>query len=514
MAIALDRRVAYFAVEQLSSHVDISPEGYLICRDVVIGRTGFQTYKVSEIADPDGLLADANLHPDDDVQLWRDPSEVFSPTTIASFEGKTVTLTHPEGLLTPDTEQDHFVGNLQNVRAGTQPLENGTFPLLADLIIKAREAIDAFNHGMREVSCGYLYELAREGYRWDQRKIIGNHVALVPRGRAGAEARINDAAPKETTSMSFRDLIRSHGWKTFAKDASPEDVAKALDEETAARTAVATVENKVEKIAEVKFVCVGKDAKGVKLYKSVAVDAEEEEKEEKKEAKDDGMEEENKAAMDFKKRMHDTLDKMMANKDAEKKEQSEQEDADLKALRDMFTGTGDAKDAEEGADDAHPDGCRCADCMDKGKDAEKEEEKEEADDAGDIVRPEPVLKEGEVPKSAFDAAMTMDLLKQFRKIVAKSTDKKMAPAFDVLYQGMKAAAKGTGNSKATYANFRTAASKASDEKISTAKDSADKDWKPRVSPLEAIAVENDAIYKKAAEEARKKSRVQVQGRSI
>jgi Uncharacterized protein conserved in bacteria (DUF2213) len=58
-------------------------------------------------------------------RLWRDPPEVFSPAAIASFEGKTLTFSHPDKLLTHESLHFHHAGHVQNVRKGTTPLESG-----------------------------------------------------------------------------------------------------------------------------------------------------------------------------------------------------------------------------------------------------------------------------------------------------------------------------------------------------------------------------------------------------
>jgi hypothetical protein len=186
--IAFD--LAYLA-EPLTPNLAETPDGFLICRNAVIGRTGFQTYRVSEITDPEGLLKD-DYSPSDEVEVWRDPDEVFSPATLASFEAKSLTLGHPNNLLDPDSDRTHAVGHIQNVRRGREPLRSGDWPMLADVIIKNAHAIAAVKSGERELSCGYTYRLARTGYRWEQRNIVGNHIALVPKGRAGAEARIKE----------------------------------------------------------------------------------------------------------------------------------------------------------------------------------------------------------------------------------------------------------------------------------------------------------------------------------
>ena len=215
VAVLLDK-VAYFADDHLSDNIDVTPEGYLICRNAVIGRTGFQTYKVGEIADPEGLLSNEQRgDPEAKMDLWRDASQVFAPATIASFEGKTFTFTHPDQLLDPDTERYHHAGHVQNVRRG-DPLDTGDIPLLADIIVTDRGAIEAIKGGDRELSCGYTYKLAKTGNRWDQTQILGNHVALVQKGRAGAEARIYDAAPEHSDPVAM-----GHPKPTFPADHVP-----------------------------------------------------------------------------------------------------------------------------------------------------------------------------------------------------------------------------------------------------------------------------------------------------
>ena len=515
-SIALDRRITYFA-EPISANIAETPDGYWICRNAIIGRSGFQTYKAGEIADPEGLLGD-RYRDDEELQLWRDPKEVFSDATISSFEGKSLTLGHPDDLLNPDTDRNHNVGHAQNVRKGTEPLDSGNWPLLADLIVKDRTAIDAIRSGERELSSGYTYKLAREGYRWDQREILGNHVALVPKGRAGPEARINDAAPEKESSMSFLDRIKALGFQAFAKDAKPEDLTKALEElkapEESPRSIAADAAPKDDKTAAAEFICIGKTKDGVRVFVDKAERAAaHDDDDDKKHGKDDGKEEENKAAMDRTKRLHDALDRLLTDAAKEEEEKKAADDADINKLKELM-GKHLEEEKKEPAhqdaanDDKHPEGCRCDDCKhahdeSEGKKAEEEEGKKGADDS-DVVRPEPVLAHEDVPRNAFDAVKTMSLLDAFKPIVAKSNDKKVKAAFAVLHDGFKAALKEPSKGTGSYTAFRVAASTASDEaKKSKAKDADE--WKPKESPLEAQQKENDAIYATVGKALREKS---------
>ena len=81
-----ERMLAYYGTK-ISEHMTDTPEGYLVCRDVPIARTGEMTYRAAELeleGDPDRLIT-----------VRREESEVFSPAAIASFEGKDVTAGHP-----------------------------------------------------------------------------------------------------------------------------------------------------------------------------------------------------------------------------------------------------------------------------------------------------------------------------------------------------------------------------------------------------------------------------------
>lgn len=176
----------FYTVEKLGEKQELTNEGFLLCRDVPIARIGELLYADGEVpveATPDGL-----------IKINRSPEEVFRPKTIASFEGKPVTLDHPDDFVTPETWRQLAVGTVQNVRQG-QGIENDY--LFADLLITDAQAIEDIRSGLREVSCGYEadYEQVEPG-RGEQRNIIGNHVALVERGRCGPRCAIGDKEPQ------------------------------------------------------------------------------------------------------------------------------------------------------------------------------------------------------------------------------------------------------------------------------------------------------------------------------
>lgn len=204
--------VAYYG-SHISEHLVKTPEGYLICYAVPINRTGTQMYSAGEL----GLGGD----PERPVTVYRLEEDVFAPAALASLEGKDITRGHPPEMLNAENQAGYSKGLLENVhREG----EN----TVADLIIKDPSLVSDVENGvLREVSCGYncKFEPYLDGYK--QTHIVGNHVAIVPRGRAGRDVAIKDAAvqaEKGRNHMSdfWKSVLTAFGMA--AKDASPEEL--------------------------------------------------------------------------------------------------------------------------------------------------------------------------------------------------------------------------------------------------------------------------------------------------
>lgn len=207
--------IAYYGA-RISPHMTRTPEGYLICHDVPINRTGDQEYTARDLqlgGDPDRL-----------VIVHRYPEDVFDPAALASFEGKDITQGHPPENLTPENQAAYSKGHIENVRR----VGDNT---VADLYIKdAGLASDVENGVVREVSCGYLCDYVPDGNGYKQQRIRGNHVAVVPRGRAGHDVAIKDAAHeaekgRNNTMSKFAHAILT-AFGMAAKDASEEELDK------------------------------------------------------------------------------------------------------------------------------------------------------------------------------------------------------------------------------------------------------------------------------------------------
>ncbi|WP_204633121.1 DUF2213 domain-containing protein [Dyella mobilis] len=192
----------YYTVSKLGPKRSLTPEGYLLCLDVPVARTGEMLYGEGEIADDQGEMVKGDQ--DGIIRVTRGPDDLFRPETIASFEGKSVTLGHPDEFVTPENVKQHEIGTMLNVRRGDGVNDD---VMLADLLIKDKTAIKAIQtDGIEEVSNGYEadYEQQQPG-RAVQHNIVGNHVALVERGRCGPRCAIGDEIMPSLKKKTWKD---------------------------------------------------------------------------------------------------------------------------------------------------------------------------------------------------------------------------------------------------------------------------------------------------------------------
>ena len=174
----------FLVCSRLSEHRYKTPEGYLVCVDSILSRTGKQTYSRDE------LFKDGRT---DEVEVERSAEEVFSEKTLASFENKPLTIEHPEEDVTPANHNKYSVGFIRDVKRGKDGSED---VMLGTIVVTDAEAIELIETGkLKELSCGYDCDIEDEDNP-QQRNIRGNHVALCEKGRAGI-ARIVDSKCKD-----------------------------------------------------------------------------------------------------------------------------------------------------------------------------------------------------------------------------------------------------------------------------------------------------------------------------
>ncbi len=181
-------RSNFYTVGKLGKTREVTPEGYLLCRDVPLACTGSLLYGEGEVP----VTADAGI-----IVITRGDDDLFSPQTIASFEGKPITNDHPDDWVTPNNWKELSKGVAQNVRRG-EGIEDHL--LIADLLVQDKDAIEAIQGGKVEISLGYDadYTEISKG-KGTQSNIIGNHVALVDKGRCGSRCSIGDSFMSKKT---------------------------------------------------------------------------------------------------------------------------------------------------------------------------------------------------------------------------------------------------------------------------------------------------------------------------
>ena len=220
---------------RLSENLSVrQPEGYLLCLNVPVARTGTQEYMPGEL----GLTGNEQLTMNNEqlsvsaenglIPVYRPEEEVFAPETMASFEGMPVTNDHPPDGVDVSNIRALQKGHAHNVRRGSGEESD---LLLADLIITDPALITAIlEEGKREISCGYTYELCMENGQYIQRKIRGNHVAVVDAGRAGSRVSIKDQKPFAERRKSIMKKSLSKVLARMAKDGDIETVAEIIEE--------------------------------------------------------------------------------------------------------------------------------------------------------------------------------------------------------------------------------------------------------------------------------------------
>ena len=243
-----------FYGSKLSENMAKTPEGYLICRNVNIGRTGEQTYYGQELGINDKY--------DEPIKVYRLPEDVFDKVAMASFEGKPFTNNHPSEHVDVNNVDRYSKGHIQNIR------QDGDY-LVGDIIVEDPNVISEIENNLkREISLGYdcFYEPYMDGYR--QTKIRGNHVAIVTKGRAGSHVCIKDSQPEQrSNNMSKKSKILAAMFKSYARDASTEEVAEAMEAVNEAKDECTEVKDSEEEkgiLTKIKDMFEGKPAEEAK----------------------------------------------------------------------------------------------------------------------------------------------------------------------------------------------------------------------------------------------------------
>lgn len=190
-----DNQTATFVMDlKLSENITKTKDGYLLCKNSIFGRTGFQTYRGRE-------LVGMGFGDDELVEVLRDEKDVFNQDSLETFVGKPVTLGHPNVDVTVDNFKELGKGYI----LGT-PKRIGN-NVVGDFMITDKETIRLVEENqLRELSLGYQTKLVRDEDKVKQTEIYINHLAIVSNGRAG-NARIIDEEMED--NMDKKELLET-----------------------------------------------------------------------------------------------------------------------------------------------------------------------------------------------------------------------------------------------------------------------------------------------------------------
>lgn len=307
---------APFYGASISDNLMETQDGFLVCLNVPVARTGKQTYMGSEIGG--GKVADKVY------TAHRLEEDVFHPDTIASFNGKPVTDDHPTIYpVAPENYQIYAKGHAQNARR----VGNN---IVVDLVITDPVLISKIKGNVkRQVSVGYNCEWPdyKGGVR--QINIRANHIAVVATGRAGPSYAIKDELPKNINRRKIvnKKQALSRMFAAFAKDASPEEIEQVMQYVN---------DTEPEKPSE------------AGLFKKflAAFDSKAKDEDEKKDDEDEKSEAKDKALDERFNKLEAALDALTKALDKKAKDEDEKEDIEL-AEKLLENEKAEAKDEDE-----------------------------------------------------------------------------------------------------------------------------------------------------------------------
>lgn len=188
--------IRHYIIDSELSGIKVTDEGFLKI-PTRFSRVGIQNYS-------DGKGGT--------VREFRPAEEVFNDESMQTFVGKPVTFLHPTEEVTPENIKRYQVGTIISFKD-----ENGEFTH-GEIMITDKGAIEYINKRRDagkdvQMSCGYRAGLEKaegefNGQKYDaiQRNIRGNHVAIVPKGRAGEQVKMRLDSQSEIEGESRMKL--------------------------------------------------------------------------------------------------------------------------------------------------------------------------------------------------------------------------------------------------------------------------------------------------------------------
>lgn len=166
---------------------DEGPEGSWMVQKMELTDEGYLTGRA--------IATNVGVFPyimDDGSVLYelRAPEEVFHPDSVKTLEKALMTNNHPVVLVDAENSKELQVGFTGDVR-------QDQYHLAPSITITDKDAVQDVMDGKRGLSCGYTADVVMESGNWmgihydaTQKNIRYNHLAIVPKGRAGDAAKL------------------------------------------------------------------------------------------------------------------------------------------------------------------------------------------------------------------------------------------------------------------------------------------------------------------------------------
>ena len=172
----------------------LTDEGYLLC-EATISSEGVYPFRSDELDGPEGA---------EDIEwVYLGPDVLFAAKSIEDITHLPVTFGHPGPDVSPDNYNELSVGHVVAGTVGKVGPGNG---LGSKLLVTNAPTIEAVqNHTDEEISLGFYADVefaegTFESQQYHKKFILPlnvNHVAIVPKGRAGTNVRIHNAMPND-----------------------------------------------------------------------------------------------------------------------------------------------------------------------------------------------------------------------------------------------------------------------------------------------------------------------------
>ena len=205
----VDGKGTFYQRVQISDNIWKDPDtGFLYCKNSILGHIGKQAYNGYEVG-----IADKKV-----VFVTREAVDVFDENSLESFEGKIITLNHPDEMVNSENAKKYWVGHIQNVKRDGDNI-------VGDIVIQVQDAIDKVESGeLKDLSLGYNAKLVptKDG-GLKQTEIVINHLAIVAEGRAKNARIVDEQTVTDEDTVALQDAIHINNRETHINETDTYD---------------------------------------------------------------------------------------------------------------------------------------------------------------------------------------------------------------------------------------------------------------------------------------------------